>query len=82
MTTTLLTVIGATALLLQAALRIPAALTDLIRALLPLRQALHELRNPTDLNQTPPTHTTDDGSPRGEPRRAVSLASPARKDTW
>jgi hypothetical protein len=43
MTATILTTIGATVLILQAAARIPPAVTDLLRAFVPLREALREL---------------------------------------
>ncbi|WP_169978154.1 hypothetical protein [Microbispora sp. H10836] len=53
MTTTILATIGATVLLLQAAARVPSALTDLVRALIALRQALHELLRRPDASQQP-----------------------------
>ncbi|MEV4251419.1 hypothetical protein AB0J63_49570 [Streptosporangium canum] len=54
MTTTILATIGATVLLLQTAARIPPALTDLLRALIPVRQALRELLHQPDSFQQPP----------------------------
>ncbi|MEV4360128.1 hypothetical protein [Nonomuraea sp. NPDC049625] len=54
MTTTILTTIGATVLLLQTAARIPPAVTDLLRALIPVRQALRELLHRPQSSQQPP----------------------------
>ncbi|SDM71062.1 hypothetical protein [Nonomuraea jiangxiensis] len=53
MTTTILTTIGATVLLLQTATRIPPALTDLVRALIPVREALRELLHRQDHPSSP-----------------------------
>ncbi|MEV4115136.1 hypothetical protein [Nonomuraea sp. NPDC049695] len=53
MTTTILAMIGTTVLLLQTATRVPPALTDLLRALIPVRRALHELRHQPDSTQQP-----------------------------
>ncbi|MEU5863665.1 hypothetical protein ABZ815_21010 [Nonomuraea sp. NPDC047529] len=54
MTTTILTTIGTAVLLLQTATRIPPALTDLLRALIPVREALRELLHRQDSSQQPP----------------------------
>ncbi|MGV9387325.1 hypothetical protein ACWDRB_66965 [Nonomuraea sp. NPDC003707] len=51
MTTTILATIGAIVLLLQTATRIPPALTDLLRALIPVREALRELLHRQDSSQ-------------------------------
>lgn len=51
MTTTILATIGAVVLLLETATRVPPALTDLVRALIPVREALHELLRQPDSSQ-------------------------------
>ncbi|MGA5757688.1 hypothetical protein [Nonomuraea bangladeshensis] len=61
MTTTILAAVGATVLLLQAATRIPPALADLLRALIPVRRALSELLSqPNPLQQGSPTRPASD----------------------
>ncbi|GES25233.1 hypothetical protein Aple_081320 [Acrocarpospora pleiomorpha] len=54
MTTTILAAIGGATLILHTATRLPAALTDLVRACLPLLTAISDLRAALPRRRRPP----------------------------
>jgi hypothetical protein len=71
--TMIMAVIGGTVVVLTAAARIPAALTELLRACIPVAAAIHELR--AALSGHPPH---DDSAPSEDPAPAPARPWPSR----